>query len=446
MRQSKSINNRRRKNSCLSNTDKRPRGKTSSSNSTPNSRRPPINLRCVYAIMRGIFVFSVLIVLTLGFLTQGVHALSLSIVSPENTTYNTSNFTVVVNVSGGGNETLSCFLSLDSGENNSSMTNTSLSVFEYNLSSLNETYYVADVFCNSTQESTSHERVGFTVDTVPPDVQITSLSSNDSYKLLFDVPLNYTSDDEYALCVYSLNGDENVSLAENITIPAETAGVNIVEITCTDAVGNTGYANATFNVFYPEGVFQRSYRITTGEPFYLGHKITLNETDGSDGKNVTVELWGIYDTDNDGEIDDEYTILNVTPGSDGDFSGTIAINAINNSSYPLRLNFEVPEFNGTELAVLVVWNTTIEPVNFDLNARDEVPECTVNGSWWFSSDRNYLFVLPTNFSMNYTHVRAVWPYVSDGEILDVLSGMPSFEITGRGIEATFDKVIGTSGY
>ncbi|NOR84867.1 hypothetical protein GQ473_02010, partial [archaeon] len=323
----------------------------------------------------------------------------------------------------------SCLLSSNGGANNT-MNNISQNSFIYNISSFGSGAKNIDVYCNDTDGDILQVSYFFVVDITAPI--ITLFSPIDTSYNYDEVSLDYNVDDADAICNYSLNNLSLGYLDDNTTLNA-VEGVNELVVSCVDELNNTGFVSTNFTVDYPEKTyFQKSKNITTGEPFIMAYKITLNNTDD---KNLTVNLWGLYDTDGDVELSEECEIQSNIP---------IAI-TLNDSSYPAKIFLDVSEFNETELSILITWNVTIEPVNFDLNRWAE-PINNLDGSWTFASEREYMFILPTNFSMNYTNVRVVWPYVSDGDILDVSVNLPSFELTERGIETTFEKVVGDFGY
>ncbi|MCK4550799.1 MAG: hypothetical protein KAT91_02505, partial [Candidatus Aenigmarchaeota archaeon] len=353
--------------------------------------------------------------------------ISIVLVEPENNSLISNGTAIKVNAASDA-PIDSCILSVGGGANET-MGNVSKGVFESVLYFGSDGEYAVDVFCNDTEGDRGFEEYRFAADVTAPVVQL--FSPEEKTYLLNPIPLNYSVGEE-ANCRYSLNGGVPVEVDGNTTFDA-FEGVNELVLECTDAANNTGNATIIFTVDYPEKTyFQKSQNITTGKPFILAYKVTLNNTED---KNITLDLWGLYDTNADGEVDDEYAIQANT---------AIAV-TLDDHPYPAKLSLEVPEFNETELSILITWNATIAPVNFDLN-RWAKPIYGADGGWTFSVDREYYFVLPTNFSMNYTNVRVVWPYVSDGHILDVSLGMPFFEITGRGIEATFENVVGTQGY
>ncbi len=306
--------------------------------------------------------------------------------------------------------------------------------------------HTLDIWANDT-EGTSHTKTTFTIsDHKPPKINIISPENNTNILKGTIIELNITSVGAITNATYKI--DE-----ETIKIPGPPYKLNTstwpggpvtLEIFAGDSNNLTTTETFHFpHVYapYPKNTyFQKSWSITTGEPFHLAYKITLNETPKN---NITLDLWGIYDTGSDTKLDNEFTILNVTSGYDKALQKPITSYTINASVYPHRLTFRAPEIeNKTELSLLIAWNTTIDPLNFDLN-RWAKPQYLPDRTWLFSSEKEYHFILPTNFSINYTNIHVIWPYTSDGAITAVSPTMPAFEITQNGVEATFEKIIGS---
>jgi hypothetical protein len=93
--------------------------------------------------------------------------------------------------------------------------------------------------------------VGFTVDTTPPSVSVSSLENNTEYAS--DVALNFTVNEAVTQITYSLDGQENVTINGNTTLPQLSYGAHNVTVYTTDAAGNTGTSETiTFTVAKPE--------------------------------------------------------------------------------------------------------------------------------------------------------------------------------------------------
>ena len=93
--------------------------------------------------------------------------------------------------------------------------------------------------------------VFFNVDTVPPKIVFSSpknVTHNSS-----DVSLDFTVDELCSKCSYSLDGQDNVTIAGNMTLAALPNGEHNVTIYAIDEAGNTGVSKTIyFTVDVPE--------------------------------------------------------------------------------------------------------------------------------------------------------------------------------------------------
>ena len=160
------------------------------------------------------------------------------IVSPENKTYRTNNITLSVtsehapfwyyNVDGAS------FKSMIWIENTVSL----------NLSDSSHTI-VATAF------ALGSACVTFTIDTTAPNVSVTS-PQNKTYES-FDVPLNFTVNEPVSQIAYSLDGQENVTIAGNTTLTDLPDGEHNGTVYAHDMAGNVGASEAvTFTIDTPE--------------------------------------------------------------------------------------------------------------------------------------------------------------------------------------------------
>ena len=88
----------------------------------------------------------------------------------------------------------------------------------------------------------SSDLIVFTVDTTSPFVSVLS-PKNKSYEStenLLDVALNFTVNEPVSQLSYSLDGEENVTIAGNTTLANLQYGKHNVRVYATDNVGNTG--------------------------------------------------------------------------------------------------------------------------------------------------------------------------------------------------------------
>ena len=155
--------------------------------------------------------------------------------SPENETYNkvTLNFTV-------NRDTEWTGYSLDNQANVTVNGETEL----FNLSQGEHTIIV---YANdSSGNMGSSNQVFFSVDTIPPDIVIV-LPQNQTYGST-DIQLTFEVNKTVTWLAYSLDGQQNVTILGNVTLPALSNGSHRLTVYATDEVGNTGSKTVYFNV------------------------------------------------------------------------------------------------------------------------------------------------------------------------------------------------------
>jgi hypothetical protein len=93
-------------------------------------------------------------------------------------------------------------------------------------------------------DAVSYYTVGFTVDTVPPEVSVLELDN----KMFVEpeVPLNFTVNESFSKISYALDKQENVTVAGNTTLTGLTFGVHNVTVYAWDTVGNSGASETVF--------------------------------------------------------------------------------------------------------------------------------------------------------------------------------------------------------
>jgi hypothetical protein len=159
----------------------------------------------------------------------------IQIISPENETYNkvTLNFTV-------NRDTEWMGYSLDNRANVTVMGETDL----LNLSqgAHNIILYANDSLGNMGYSS----RVFFSIDTIPPKIMII-IPQNQSYGST-DIQLTFTVNKTVKWLAYSLDGQQNVTIIGNVTLPALSNGSHRLTVYATDEVGNTGSKTVYFNI------------------------------------------------------------------------------------------------------------------------------------------------------------------------------------------------------
>jgi hypothetical protein len=93
--------------------------------------------------------------------------------------------------------------------------------------------------------------VSVIIDTIPPKVSILSLE-NETYSAA-SIPLNFTTSEPISQSTYSLDGQENVTIAGNTTLSELTTGDHNITVYATDEAGNIGASDTIyFSVEVPE--------------------------------------------------------------------------------------------------------------------------------------------------------------------------------------------------
>ena len=91
--------------------------------------------------------------------------------------------------------------------------------------------------------------VNFTIDTTPPNVSILSVENKTYYSS--DIEVGFTVDESASQVTYSLDGKENVTLAENTLLTGLANGDHVITVYATDKVGNTASQTIYFTVAEP---------------------------------------------------------------------------------------------------------------------------------------------------------------------------------------------------
>ena len=100
--------------------------------------------------------------------------------------------------------------------------------------------------------------VNFVIDTIPPNVTVLSME-NKTYGSS-DVPLNFVVTEPFSQVTYSLDGQDNVTIAGNTTLTGLANGAHNLTVFATDVAGNTGASEPiTFTV---AGETQKSFSTT----------------------------------------------------------------------------------------------------------------------------------------------------------------------------------------
>lgn len=119
------------------------------------------------------------------------------------------------------------------------------------LSGLSEGAHKVMVYATAQMGTVYSFQKNFVVDTAQPEVSILSIENR-----VYDTPdvaLNFTTSENCAQIKYSLDGQENMTIAENMTLTGLAVGVHNVTVYAWDAAGNIGSSEtAVFTVAEPE--------------------------------------------------------------------------------------------------------------------------------------------------------------------------------------------------
>jgi hypothetical protein len=89
----------------------------------------------------------------------------------------------------------------------------------------------------------------FKIDTTPPNVSISSLENKTYYSP--DIKIDFTVTESTSQVTYSLDGKENVTLAENILLTGLATGDHNITVYATDEAGNTASQTINFTIAEP---------------------------------------------------------------------------------------------------------------------------------------------------------------------------------------------------
>jgi N-acetylneuraminic acid mutarotase len=165
----------------------------------------------------------------------GTVAPRVQITSPENKTYSSVSLAFTVNK---GTQWMG--YSLDKGANVTINAETNL--FNLSQGAHNVTIYANDSLGNMGFSNT----VFFSVDTVPPNINMI-LPQNQSYDSS-DIQLTFTLNETASYLAYSLDGQENITILGNVTLPALSNGSHTLTLYATDDVGNSAEKTVSFNI------------------------------------------------------------------------------------------------------------------------------------------------------------------------------------------------------
>jgi hypothetical protein len=118
---------------------------------------------------------------------------------------------------------------------------------ETQLFNLTEGAHNVKIYANDTLGNMgSSNVVFFSVDTLPPNIMIL-LPQNQSYEAT-EIQLTFYVNENVTFLAYSLDGQENVEIIGNITLPALSDGGHSLTLYATDALGNSAQKAISFNI------------------------------------------------------------------------------------------------------------------------------------------------------------------------------------------------------
>ncbi|MGD9276667.1 MAG: CARDB domain-containing protein [Candidatus Pacearchaeota archaeon] len=175
----------------------------------------------------------------------------ISVINPQNTSYGSSSFLFEISTISSADW---CGYSLD-GAGNTTMNTNNSTYFYYNQTGLTETSHSVIFHCNDSEgEHYNSSLIDFIVDFTPFAATLESPVSQ-SYAVS-NIDINVSLSKAGDSCLYSLDGEENVSMNEfNSTFYSNTValsnGEHEVFVHCLTALGNLSSDNVTFLISAP---------------------------------------------------------------------------------------------------------------------------------------------------------------------------------------------------
>jgi hypothetical protein len=168
------------------------------------------------------------------------------IVSPQNNkTYRTNNFSLIVNVASQFWVIDSVYYEADWIEGHHRIftvqptSEMSLKVtITANFTEIPDGNHNITVYANTHNDAHAFSSLFFITDFSPPKISALSIE-NKTYNTA-DLPLNFTVDESTSWLGYSLDGQENVTIAENVTLQKLSYGSHSLIVYANDTVGNAG--------------------------------------------------------------------------------------------------------------------------------------------------------------------------------------------------------------
>src|SRR3989344_6124510 len=300
-------------------------------------------------------------VLTSTFVTSGSFedntAPSINLTGPLNITYSTNSILLNFSVQDNLNLPVNCVSSLNNNVNQTTFVQ-SIHASQFTASEGTNTFYVT---CMDNSNNTANASVFFSVDTTPPSVILVS-PTNTSY-VNNNISLNFSVSD-IANCSYDLNGAV-ANVTGNTTILA-SVGLNTLQLSCSDDVGNIGSASVNFSVVVlpsadvafsggNDNIFSPN-----GDGVY--DDITINVTASS-----VVDFGTTYILDPNGTRVKFFQAVKNTSSIKKTWNGSSSFDLnITDGSYKIeiKINNTPGIFNSTNLTRLIVVDRTAPVVSF----------------------------------------------------------------------------------
>jgi len=214
---------------------------------------------------------------------------SLTLTSPQNTTYNFGqSISLNFSVSDSDNNLDSCWYNLNSG-NNISLTNCQNTTLNLN----NDGNYLLNIYANDTRGLESTDSVTYTILNTPPTVSIISPQNGTTYGYNESLNLNFTSSDSEGnidSCWYNLNNQNTtITNCQNTTFNV-SEGEHTLTVFINDTLGKEASDSVTFNIQVGSPTITIHSPINT----YLNYNsIQFNYTP-TDIDLFSCELWGDF--------------------------------------------------------------------------------------------------------------------------------------------------------
>ena len=288
---------------------------------------------------------------------------TIEIVYPSNNT-NTTNNQIDVNYTVSDLNLQACKWSNDSGVTNKSLTCGDNITGE----TWDEGSNTVIIWANDSAGNENSSSVAFTVDTIPPNIEIV-YPPNNTNTTNNQINVNYTvSDDDGVFCWYSndtYSSNETLSNCDNITGVTWSEGQHNVTVWANDSSGNENSSSVTFIVdsIYPLIDFgdgtEDDYANVTVDWIYVN--VTVNETNE---RNTTFLLWNSTAEVNKTIYTDKTRIINWTDLPDETYTYNVTVCDIvaqcnATDTYTITIDTTPPDINFT--------NPTTQTGNYSQN-------------------------------------------------------------------------------